>query len=964
MPFRCEILQKSRTSVLKRHSFACHRSPPQSIPSFLIPYKTPSVMAEVAARLSAHISPNVSSEIDTSITPRRSINGVSGTTNGIASGKEPPTLLSALRGSRAALARSQSELQELEGKATQFDRNDEQEQEQDAEDDGIVTNGDDEDFSQAFKDKMKKSSKKMFDMLRNEASIIEEGVQRAEGEVIRRMREAFQLSQNDRLIMREMELQASELNTKDAAFKNQMNSRAERKVGKIAQRKIMRDTKARDTQIIALELANSQLDIVNETLKTKRKLYDARIEQIESTHSKQLRQLPQAQQRRLACDKELLQMEMLNIKDEVIRQSMLKKFRMRTVHQKATDKRVTDQLLAFQAVELRQAKERFELGVQQFEAEQEIVAKDLHSVSQLQVQQTRELNAEKERLLVLRETTKLKVMKMHHDEYMKRTGHNNRLKLRKMKSAFDKDIKAAAEMAGVTTTGSSVGGTSSNSQAQSAFHSTLHSTLHSGIATPTKSRGMSRSGSEDSIATGDSLVSTDTANTEDLNELNVDADEDIVALVGSIATMVTAQRLARRELRKLNKAAATKTIMIAEERRKQLAMQHGPELEQLVRAQQLELSTARAVQEKEIAMEESVHDAEANALLERKTLNYVLNAVGDGIVNMSPTGRITRVNQATELMFGYDTDDVIGRDIRMLVPVACRKNGKGVVVEGKRKDGKTFPCHVAVSEVVADGVHLFTGILRDVTQERTEQAHAQAVERARQVELMAAKNQADELLQRMFPPTVAQQLLSGVVVDPENFAGATVFFSDVVGFTEIASRCSAIQMVDFLNDLYSAFDGIISLYDAYKVETIGDCYMVVSGCPKPNGDLHAGEIARMALHLVSAVQNIKFKGQPDLKIQIRVGICTGPVAAGVVGSKMPRYCLFGNTVNVASRMESNGKAMHIHCTESTFTALQRLGGYNMQLRGSVDIKGKGKMQTYWLTGKEGFEHGAPTPTAD
>ncbi|KAI8907621.1 adenylate and guanylate cyclase catalytic domain-containing protein [Powellomyces hirtus] len=807
---------------------------------------------------------------------------------------------------------------------------------------------------------MKSSTKKMFEILRNEASLIEEGVQRAETEVIRKSREAFQLKQDDRTLLRQQELQDIEINARDQAFNGQMSARGERKAGKIAQRKIMRDTKSRDGQIITLELANSQLDIVNQTLRYRRRMYDAKVEQLEASHSKQLRQLPNAQERRVACERQLLQMEMLPIKDEVIRQSMLKKFRMRTGHQKVTDKRVMDHLLAFQAVELRHIKDEYELEVFEFEAEQANLAKDLSSVSQMRVIQTRDLNAEKERLLVLRELAKMKVLRLQHEEQMKRTAHNNRLRLRKMKAFQDKTLKAKAASAGVAS-----GGTSSNSHAASTNQSTLQSVMQSGSQTPSKSRGMSRSGSSDSIATGNSFLSTETADTEDLDALDVDADTDVASLSASIAGMVTSQRLARRELRKVNKAAADKLNLAADERRQQLMMQQGPELESLVMAQQLELATLKAVQEKDIAMEESVHDAETNALIERKTLNFVLNSVDDGIINLSPRGKITRINLATELMFGYEMDEVLGKDIHLLVPVACRKNGKGLIVNGTRKNGETFPCHVAISEVVAEGIHLFTGILRDVTQERAEAAHAQAIERARQVELVAAKNQADELLQRMFPATVAKQLLSGVQVEPENFKHATVFFSDVVGFTEIASKCSAIQMVDFLNDLYSAFDNIISQYDAYKVETIGDCYMVVSGCPKPNGDLHAGEIARMALHLVSAVKDITFKGQPDLRIKIRVGICTGPLAAGVVGSKMPRYCLFGNTVNVASRMESNGKAMHIHCTESTFTALQRLGGYHLSVRGTgMDIKGKGKMQTYWLTAKDGFEHAAPTPTAD
>ncbi|KAJ3152323.1 hypothetical protein HDU86_005852 [Geranomyces michiganensis] len=891
------------------------------------------------------------------------------------------SLLSSLAGSRAALRASQQELAQLEKKSADDFANDLDSlmQVETADDERLAETppenksafegeselvADDQDFdtedaeaTEKFAARQKKAARAMFAKFREEASAIDEGVQKAETEIVRKTREAFAIGQNDRAIMRQQELQRIELESAEQAHRTLLAARRERKLGKIAQRKIMRDTKARDTQIISLELANAQLEIVNQTLRYKRRMYDRKTEMLEATHAKQRRQLPQAHERRLACDKQLLQLEMMPVKDEVIRQSMLKKFRMRTQHQKAIDKRIADQLLAFQAVELRQAKEEYELDIFQFEADAAIVARNLASVGSLQAQQTRELNAEKERLLVLREESKQAVLQKHHEETMRRTAHNQRLKIHKEKALLDKAIKAAAVALGAVdaSRGTSAFGTSSNSTQQSGHAS--------GAQSPQKSRLASRSGSQDSIRTTDSYLSTDTANSADLEELNVDEDDAVVALASSIKDLVTAQRRARQELRKVNKVALDKATQIAEEKRAELFARHGPELEQLAAAQQLELAAVRAVQEKEMAMEESVHDAEANALLERKTLNFVLNAVGDGIINMDPKGKISRVNQAIETMFGYEAEDVLGRDVRLLVPVECRKNGKGAVFLGQRRDGSKFPCHVAISEVVADGVHLFTGILRDITHERAEAAKAAAIEQARQLELQAAKNQADDLLQRMFPASVASQLLSGVKVVPEDFKHATVFFSDIVGFTEIASRCSAIQMVDFFNDLYSAFDTIIAQYDAYKVETIGDCYMVVSGCPKPNGDLHAGEIAKMALHLVSAVPHIRFKGQPDLRIQIRVGICTGPVAAGVVGNRMPRYCLFGNTVNVASRMESNGAGMHIQCSESAYTALQRLGGYEMQRRGDgIDIKGKGKMQTYWLTAKEGFEHAAPPPT--
>lgn len=138
--------------------------------------------------------------------------------------------------------------------------------------------------------------------------------------------------------------------------------------------------------------------------------------------------------------------------------------------------------------------------------------------------------------------------------------------------------------------------------------------------------------------------------------------------------------------------------------------------------------------------------------------------------------------------------------------------------------------------------------------------------------------------------------------------------------------------------------------------------MVVSGLPQRNGIQHAGEIASLALHLLSAVLEYKIPHMPGTQLQLRVGIHSGPCVAGVVGTAMPRYCLFGDTVNVASRMESGGLALRVHLSETTAKLLQTLGGYDIELRGEREVKGRGIMRTYWLKGKHGFD--MPLPTED
>ncbi|XP_071476883.1 uncharacterized protein [Diadema antillarum] len=219
-------------------------------------------------------------------------------------------------------------------------------------------------------------------------------------------------------------------------------------------------------------------------------------------------------------------------------------------------------------------------------------------------------------------------------------------------------------------------------------------------------------------------------------------------------------------------------------------------------------------------------------------------------------------------------------------------------------------------------------------------------------ELAKEKKRSDSLLYRMLPRTVAQQLKLNMSVPAENFDSVTIYFSDIVGFTQLSARSSPLDIVTFLNLLYQFFDSCIEKYDVYKVETIGDAYMVVSGVPVRNGNKHAAEIASLALDMIQGVHTFRIPHLSEERILLRIGAHTGPCAAGVVGSKMPRYCLFGDTVNTASRMESHGFPMKIHISEECKSILDVIGGFQTEPRGVIDVKGKGLMFTHWLVGRE------------
>ncbi|ELW71908.1 Olfactory guanylyl cyclase GC-D [Tupaia chinensis] len=239
--------------------------------------------------------------------------------------------------------------------------------------------------------------------------------------------------------------------------------------------------------------------------------------------------------------------------------------------------------------------------------------------------------------------------------------------------------------------------------------------------------------------------------------------------------------------------------------------------------------------------------------------------------------------------------------------------------------------------------------LEDLVQERTE-------------ELELERQKTEMLLSQMLPLSVAEALKMGTTVEPEYFDQVTIYFSDIVGFTTISALSEPIEVVGLLNDLYTLFDAVLGSHDVYKVETIGDAYMVASGLPRRNGSRHAAEIANMALDILSSVGDFRMRHAPDVPVRIRAGLHSGPCVAGVVGLTMPRYCLFGDTVNTASRMESTGLPYRIHVSRSTVRTLLSLDeGYEVVLRGPTELKGKGIEETYWLAGKAGFPRALPTP---
>ena len=216
-----------------------------------------------------------------------------------------------------------------------------------------------------------------------------------------------------------------------------------------------------------------------------------------------------------------------------------------------------------------------------------------------------------------------------------------------------------------------------------------------------------------------------------------------------------------------------------------------------------------------------------------------------------------------------------------------------------------------------------------------------------EVALRVAQTKSDHLLLNILPAAIVENLKKGEDSPAQRFDSATVLFADIVDFTSIAARMLPLELVNLLNQIFSMFDQLTEKHGLEKIKTIGDAYMVAGGLPVPRAD-HLEAIANMALDMQEAIADFQTdRGEP---FQIRIGIHTGPVVAGVIGTKKFIYDLWGDTVNVASRMECQGLPGYIQVTTDIYELLK--DRYLFEERGTIAIKGKGEMIAYWLKAKK------------
>ncbi|MBW4659206.1 MAG: response regulator [Drouetiella hepatica Uher 2000/2452] len=362
------------------------------------------------------------------------------------------------------------------------------------------------------------------------------------------------------------------------------------------------------------------------------------------------------------------------------------------------------------------------------------------------------------------------------------------------------------------------------------------------------------------------------------------------------------------------------------------------------------LTLQRLRQELQLQNERLHHEITERQKAEDKYRSIFENCL-EGLFQVTSSGRYISANPTLAKIYGYASAEELMISVtnicslyvrpgrREELNAYLRRYAKVEDFESQvyRKDGGIIWISENVRAVRGESgeVLYYEGTVQDTTERRLTEA-----------ELRLQRQEAERLLLSILPQSIAERLKRKPETIADSFADVTVMFADLVNFTPFAAQVPPKEMVEILNQIFSAFDQLAEQYGLEKIKTIGDEYMVAGGLPNPQSD-HVEAVADMALAMLQTVA--KFPTRQGKPFQLRIGINTGPVVAGVIGTKKFSYDLWGETVNLASRMETQGQAGYIQIAPATFDRLKNK--YWLERRGVIEVRGFGEIATHWLIGK-------------
>ncbi len=356
-------------------------------------------------------------------------------------------------------------------------------------------------------------------------------------------------------------------------------------------------------------------------------------------------------------------------------------------------------------------------------------------------------------------------------------------------------------------------------------------------------------------------------------------------------------------------------------------------------------------------LEERVEQRTAALSRSEEKFSVAFHASPDAIaISNIDTGELIDVNQGFLKFTGYSFADIIGQTAwevniwaniedrdRLMKLLREERQVRHQECEFRIKSGEIKTGLLSAEIIELNGQASLLCMVNDITERKQAEKALQLAKEDAEY----AREQSDRLLLNILPGPIAERLKKNEGSIAERFEKGTVLFADIVGFTPLSAKVSPLELVSLLNQIFSYFDRLTEKHGLEKIKTIGDAYMVAGGLPVPRDD-SVEAIANMALDMQVAIADFQayFTKQKNEQFQIRIGINTGPVVAGVIGTKKFIYDLWGDTVNVASRMESSGKPGKIQVTGATYELLK--DKFVFEKRGEINVKGKGKMMAYWL----------------